>query len=563
MYRDFTRLFKLVCTLSILSVIQLNAENVMVSEKRSEIFTLKTEQTADCIAVYGTSDVTQAQYDRVYKSVKSVLTKINVAIKQGLLNAEVKILIAESESKVEEDIAVFMKELPAEIVYINEDGVDESLPSSSGAGVPTTELELMYLLVYYSLLTEPGLSAEYQKLKDGYAEAASAGIFIPGESYQDGAVDPVHQNASAKNALKYGSYLFGAYRLYFGDGSGRPGEFSITTKAQLARRNPKGYQFIRDYITKINHAPSFTPGNRIIKVEKNSGFYQQIWATAISDAPGENHKLTFDVATGNSALFKQLPAIDSKTGDLSFSISDNRTGYAKVKVTLSDDGGTADGGDDTSDVEHFIIIAGSFLDENVLADHSPAGLQLLKAGLSDLGMTSLQDDNLLRYSKFIGENRDCLFDLSSMQKVINAVNEGNGIWFYELHPGWNIIHSPIADPAGLDTIFNADFTGKSYHWNTQNKKYVSEDRLSAGIGVWVFWDKRTAIKAFVKGRSKPLSPESLNSGWNLVGLSKDTLTRSKRVMSVWGWDNEKSAYTLLKDISEIRESKGYWIHSEN
>ncbi|MHB9006303.1 MAG: Ig-like domain-containing protein, partial [Limisphaerales bacterium] len=80
------------------------------------------------------------------------------------------------------------------------------------------------------------------------------------------------------------------------------------------------------------------------------------WATAISaGATGEfEQTLTFVVTNDNSALFAIQPVI-SADGTLTFAPAANATGTATVSVVLKDDGGTGNGGQDTSAVQTFRI----------------------------------------------------------------------------------------------------------------------------------------------------------------------------------------------------------------
>lgn len=205
------------------------------------------QQTNDYIALYGTSNIDKEQFDRTYADIKYVMDRMHNDIKQGMLYSNSKILILENEKELEEYNSYFVTYIPAEIIFTNIDGVDETSAASTGVGISNTKLELMYLCVYYSLLTERGLKDEYEELKQAYNEAVNAKIFKPGEAYVDGYVDEIHQNASDQNALKYGTYLNNLYKLYFGNGKGAPGEFSITTKEQLKMQNILGYNFIKSY----------------------------------------------------------------------------------------------------------------------------------------------------------------------------------------------------------------------------------------------------------------------------------------------------------------------------
>jgi len=64
--------------------------------------------------------------------------------------------------------------------------------------------------------------------------------------------------------------------------------------------------------------------------------------------------LNFEVTNDNNALFSTQPSV-APNGTLSYTPADNANGTATVSVTLHDDGGTANGRDDTSDTKTFAI----------------------------------------------------------------------------------------------------------------------------------------------------------------------------------------------------------------
>ena len=107
-------------------------------------------------------------------------------------------------------------------------------------------------------------------------------------------------------------------------------------------------------ITPVNDAPSFTGGGNV-SVGEDSGAYSAAWASAISAGPNEGgQSVSFSTSNGNNALFSVQPSI-SPAGVLSFTPAANANGTATVTVTLSDDGGTANGGVDTSTPQTFTI----------------------------------------------------------------------------------------------------------------------------------------------------------------------------------------------------------------
>jgi len=107
-------------------------------------------------------------------------------------------------------------------------------------------------------------------------------------------------------------------------------------------------------VTPVNDAPSFTGGGNVT-VNEDSGAYSATWATAISAGPNEGGQtLTFNVSNDNTSLFTVQPSI-SPSGVLTFTLAANANGLANVTVTLSDDGGNANGGVDTSTPQSFTI----------------------------------------------------------------------------------------------------------------------------------------------------------------------------------------------------------------
>jgi len=90
-------------------------------------------------------------------------------------------------------------------------------------------------------------------------------------------------------------------------------------------------------VTAVNDVPSFTIGaNQMINED----------AAQI---------LTFNVTNDDNTLFSVQPSIDEATGNLTYTPASNATGSTTVTVSLSDNGGTANGGVDTSSDQTFTI----------------------------------------------------------------------------------------------------------------------------------------------------------------------------------------------------------------
>ncbi len=105
-------------------------------------------------------------------------------------------------------------------------------------------------------------------------------------------------------------------------------------------------------ITPVNDEPSFTGGEDQTVLEDCGLQTITGWATDISKGPAneDGQTLTFHLSNDNNDLFTSggQPALDD-SGVLTYTPADNMYGSATVTVYLTDDGGTANGGDDTSD----------------------------------------------------------------------------------------------------------------------------------------------------------------------------------------------------------------------
>ena len=109
-------------------------------------------------------------------------------------------------------------------------------------------------------------------------------------------------------------------------------------------------------VNAVNQPPSFTKGPDVTVNENGGSQTFANWATAVSPGPPNEagQSVTFTVTNDSNALFSVQPAI-SPTGTLSFMPATNATGLAVVTVTAEDNGGTANGGQDTSAPQTFTL----------------------------------------------------------------------------------------------------------------------------------------------------------------------------------------------------------------
>ncbi len=106
----------------------------------------------------------------------------------------------------------------------------------------------------------------------------------------------------------------------------------------------------------VNDPPSFVKGGNFRLPQSAGPQVVPGWATEISAGPNNesDQLVTFQVANDNHALFSTPPAIGAD-GTLTFTPAPGASGSAIVTVTAHDNGGTADGGVDTSPPQTFAI----------------------------------------------------------------------------------------------------------------------------------------------------------------------------------------------------------------
>jgi hypothetical protein len=97
-----------------------------------------------------------------------------------------------------------------------------------------------------------------------------------------------------------------------------------------------------------NLPPIFIPGGDKTVVE-DAGPQVVGWASGTTPGPASESSQTvrFETSTGNPGLFAAGPSV-AADGTLTFTPAANAYGSATVTVTARDDGGTANGGDDST-----------------------------------------------------------------------------------------------------------------------------------------------------------------------------------------------------------------------
>ncbi len=104
------------------------------------------------------------------------------------------------------------------------------------------------------------------------------------------------------------------------------------------------------HVTAVNDAPTFTV-SCTPSILEDSGAHSFACATAIDLEPGDDGGQTgsFSLgAVGAPALFSSGPSVDPATGQISFTPAADASGSTTIGLVLTDSGGTANGGADSS-----------------------------------------------------------------------------------------------------------------------------------------------------------------------------------------------------------------------
>ncbi len=164
------------------------------------------------------------------------------------------------------------------------------------------------------------------------------------------AIGSVTQPASGAVVISLGSLIYTPAAEYCNSPVGFPDTFTYTL-------NGGSTATVSVAVLCVNDAPSFSKGANQTVLEDAGAQTVNGWATSISAGPPNESAQTvaFNV-TGNSnvALFSVAPTV-SPTGTLTYTPAADANGVATITLSAADDGGSANGGADTSAAQSFTI----------------------------------------------------------------------------------------------------------------------------------------------------------------------------------------------------------------
>ena len=162
-------------------------------------------------------------------------------------------------------------------------------------------------------------------------------------------------------------------------------------------------------VIKPNQEPSFTKGPNITLCENSGAYTATGWATNIDDGDSGTQNVSFDIFyNSNPGIFDVQPQI-SATGNLTFTLKANRSGNVTLLARIEDDGGTANGGDNQSDPQTFLItvnqednpdfnfsVSGSTITE--ICEDDSRSIDLIVSGTSTQGTFTVSPSGIMSFN---------------------------------------------------------------------------------------------------------------------------------------------------------------------
>jgi Bacterial Ig domain len=192
-------------------------------------------------------------------------------------------------------------------------------------------------------------------------------------------------------------------------------------------------------VTGVNDPPSFTKGADQGVLEDAGAQSVGGWATAILEGPPDESSQTvsFVVTNNDNLLFSSQPVVSGATGNLTYTPALNANGIATVTISAKDNGGTLNGGHDTSAAQTFTITVAAVndppsfvkgLDPPSVPEDSPA--QTVSPWATALSKGPVDEGAQILSFVIVSNNKTALFS------VAPAVGP-TGILTYTLAPNAN------------------------------------------------------------------------------------------------------------------------------
>src|SRR3989339_744425 len=288
-------------------------------------------------------------------------------------------------------------------------------------------------------------------------------------------------------------------------------------------------------VNAVNDAPVFTKGSNDFAMEDDASRQVNGWATGIGTGGGSDESgqvLTFTVANDNNSLFSVQPDVNESTGNLTYTLASNAFGSATVTVGLSDNGGTANGGDDTSDSQTFTLEATSINDEPSFT-----------AGESQ---TMYEDTGLYTVATWVVAMSTGPSNESAQTVSFNVTNDDNSLFSVQ----------PAIDSSGALTFTPADNINGSttVHVTMQDNGGTTNggDDTSAEQAFTIEIRPTNDAPSFTKGADQSAAEDAgaqTVAGW-ATGMSKGPADESGQTLTFNVSSDNNSLISVQPDIDE-------------
>jgi len=206
-------------------------------------------------------------------------------------------------------------------------------------------------------------------------------------------------------------------------------------------------------VNPVNDPPSFTKGpNQLVNQDSGPQTVTN-WATHISaGAPDEaGQTLTFILTNDTIALFSVQPAI-TPDGTLSYTPAPHAYGVAHVTAVLKDNGGTANGGMDTSAPQSFTITVNAFPIVNIV---EPTNNTVFIAPASITVIADAHDPDGMISQVQILQSTNRLFQTNASPAITIWTNVPAGNYQFTARATDNVGASAISSPVNVTVLDRA------------------------------------------------------------------------------------------------------------
>jgi hypothetical protein len=231
-------------------------------------------------------------------------------------------------------------------------------------------------------------------------------------------------------------------------------------------------------ITAVNDAPSFTRGSNLSLLMDSGLLTIENWATDIDPGPANEsgQTVSFVLTPADPAFFSTQPAIDA-AGQLTFRVATGVSGSTTVAIVAMDDGGTANGGaDSTAPITLEVLVSNDDFDgvaqnvDNAPVFYNPAQIDTDGDGIGDVAdptptapgstgvfsFSGLESDN--GYAASDGVAADFDGD-GRLDLAVTTEDEGTHVWMNS--PAGFSLPAPVNLPSDdvVRAIATADLDG--------------------------------------------------------------------------------------------------------